>query len=467
MALSGFVIAGTHSGVGKTTLSLGIMAALKLRGLKIQPFKAGPDFIDPQYHFLAAGIKSRNLDSWMLSRNFLLKSFYRNLQNRDIAVVEGVMGFFDGYGAKSEGGSTAELAEWLNLPVILVVDAKGMAGSAGALVYGFENYDRSVNLAGVIFNRVGSEKHYQYLKEALEGRCRAEALGFIPIDEEIEIPERHLGLITTAENPLSPVFFRRLAKLVEGHIDLDRILEFGKLTKERGGDLPENTDSETLFEKKAIAVSSQPRPKIAVACDEAFCFYYEDNFDILRGLGAELVFFSPLRDPHLPGGIRGIYLGGGYPELFTQELAANKSIKKEIRDFAEKKGVIYGECGGFMYLTQGIFDFEGNFHEMVGIFPTRARMLKRLSSLGYFFVEVIEDNILSPAGGEIRGHQFHYSEIEAMPSGVSTTYLIRKKKGDKNVREEGFVFKNVLASYIHLHFGANIDFAKGLVKSCS
>jgi len=462
MIFRGLIIAGTHSGVGKTTISLGIMAALRRRGFKIQPFKVGPDFIDPGYHFLATGNKSRNLDSWMLARQYLFSTFCRNIEEKDIGLIEGVMGLFDGYGGKTDEGSTAQVAKWLDLPVILVVDVRSMARSAGALVYGFENYDEKLNVAGIIFNRVGSKNHFQWLKEAVGERCNAEILGFIPKEEEIKIPERHLGLITAGENALAQDFFPKLIRLVESHINLDRILQ---ISGERESDLQEYWNSKPYFEV-APGRPSSISPKIAVAYDEAFCFYYEDNFDILSDLGAEPVFFSPLKDARLPENIEGIYLGGGYPEIFAQRLALNKSLKREIREFAEKGGIIYGECGGFMYLTKGIIDFEGKMHEMVGIFPTHAKMLKRLSALGYFVVEVTEDNIIARKGDSIRGHQFRYSDIKEMPPQIVRSYRVRKRKKDRTPKKEGYVYKNVLGSYIHLHFGSNLDFAKRLVENC-
>jgi cobyrinic acid a,c-diamide synthase len=465
MVSGGLIIAGTHSGVGKTTISLGIMAALKKRGFRVQPFKVGPDFIDPGYHFLATGNKSRNLDSWMLSREYLFSTFCRNMEDKDIGLIEGVMGLFDGYEGKTEEGSTAQVAKWLNLPVILIVDVRSMARSAGALVYGFENYDQRLNIAGIIFNRVGSKTHFQWLKEGVEKRCKAEILGFIPKDEEIKIPERHLGLITATENPLSQDFLHILIRLVESHINLDRILHIVGFSREKENNFKEDLNSNSYLDGVTTGQSSSISPKIGVAYDEAFCFYYEDNFDILKNLGAELVFFSPLKDAKLPKNIEGIYLGGGYPEIFAEKLAANKSLKREIRGFAERGGIVYAECGGFMYLTEGIIEFEGKKHEMVGIFPTHAKMLKKLSALGYFIVEVTEDNILARRGDSIRGHQFRYSEIEKMPLKIKRTYLVRKREEGKP-EEEGYLYKNVLGSYIHLHFGSNLDFARRLVENC-
>jgi cobyrinic acid a,c-diamide synthase len=447
------VIASPHSGSGKTTVSIGIMSALKKRGLKIQPFKVGPDFIDPGYHAAVCGVPSINLDGWMLDKSYNIKTFLHHSKGKDVSIIEGVMGLYDGCDGKSEDGSTAQIAKWLNSPVILVIDARSMARSAGALVYGFEGFDEKVTIAGVILNRVGSSKHYSYLKDAIEEKCRAKVVGYLPKDASIEIPERHLGLITAKENVLEKEFIEKIADLMENYIDLDEIMKIA---------LPiDSKDFSIAQDKNSSAISV----RVGVAYDEAFCFYYQDNFDILRQMGAEIVYFSPLRDSSLPEELDAIYLGGGYPELFARELESNQLLRKEIKSFAENGGIIYAECGGLMYLGKAVKDFDNNYIEMVEVFPFTTKMERRLNALGYYTVETTKDTILSKKGEVMRGHQFRYSSMDEIPSSLGKVYKIRKGTSDE-VSKEGFAFKNVLASYVHLHFGSNENSASHFIESC-
>ena len=444
--MKSILIAAPSSGSGKTTISLGIMAALRKRGLAVQPFKVGPDFIDPGHHTAVCGRASRNLDGWMLSKEYVISSFGKASNGADIAVIEGVMGLFDGVNGRSEDGSSAQIAKWTGSPVILVVDARSMARSAAALVSGFERFDKDVNVAGVIFNRVGSERHKNLLREAVESHCKAKVLGFIPRDEGLAMPERHLGLVT-AEDGFSQEFIDRLADVVEKNVYWDRVIEMAGLSGGTGfqpvmtGKMPV-----PLNQENSLAL------KIAVARDLAFSFYYEDNFDILKNYGAEIVFFSPLTDKELPEGISGLYIGGGYPEVHAERLSANRSMMASIKNFAESGGKIYAECGGFMYLTEGIVDFDGKFHPMVGIYPTRAKMLKKRKALGYVEVESLEGGL-----SNIRGHEFHYSEIDEMPTSVDRVYSVNKPGGE--TWAEGYRYKNTVASYVHLHFGSNKEWA--------
>ena len=445
------LIAAPSSGSGKTTISLGIMAALRKRGLVVQPFKVGPDFIDPGHHTAVCGRASRNLDGWILSKDYVVSSFVKACNGADIAVIEGVMGLFDGVSGKSEDGSSAQIAKWTGSTVILVVDARSMARSAAALISGFEKFDKDITIAGVVFNRVGSERHKNMLRDAVESNCNTKILGFIPRDEALSMPERHLGLITT-EDGFSQDFIDRLGRVIEDNIDLDGLVSIS-------GTAPIlQTPHIPLFAKEGERGGVI---KIAVARDHAFSFYYEDNFDILRDLGAELVFFSPLAEKALPEGIAGLYIGGGYPELHAERLSANRSMMDSIKNFAESGGKIYAECGGFMYLMEGIVDFDGKFHRMAGIFPTKAKMLKRRKALGYVEVEAIEDNPLAAKGSRIRGHEFHYSEIDEMPISVDRVYSVNKPGGDSCV--EGYRYRNTLASYVHLHFGSNKEWAERFV----
>jgi len=446
----GLVIAGTQSGVGKTTITLGLISALRRRGLVVQPFKVGPDFIDPGHHTRAAGRVCRNLDGWMLSREANLALFRRQAQEADVAVVEGVMGLFDGYDGLSEAGSTAQMAKWLGLPVLLVVDARAMARSAAALVHGFASFDPALSLAGVVFNRIGSAAHLEYLNQALTSLQGVRGFGGLPRDQELAIPERHLGLATDEDHPLGTAYLNHLADWLENHLDLERLLQ----------SLPPLT----LPEEPAPS-ATPPLVRLGVARDRAFCFYYPENLELLANSGAELVPFSPLEDRELPAGLNGVYLGGGYPELYAERLAANAGLRQALQAGAAGGLPIYAECGGLMYLAREIRDLENRAHPMAGVFPFTVRMLPRLKALGYREVTLTAPGLLGPEGTRVRGHEFHYSEIVGEPDGVSRLYRLTPRRGAGDV-SEGYCAHHVLASYVHLHFGSNPEVARHLVASC-
>ena len=444
------VIAGSHSGVGKTTICLGLMAAFKKRGLKVQGFKVGPDFIDPGHHSRLLGTVSRNLDGWMLSKEYNLTTFCQSMCGKDLAIVEGVMGLFDGYDGRSEVGSTAQMAKWLNCPVILVVDASSMARSIAALVHGFQTFDPDLRLEGVIANRVGSQTHAQFLSEAMESIPNIAFLGGLPRAEEINIPERHLGLITSDEDPYPTDLFDKLASLMEEHLELDKLY----------GLPPCRVDRKKILLPKA----SQSGLRLGVARDEAFCFYYQDNLDLLAHFGADLCFFSPVRDSQLPPDLSGLYLGGGYPELFARELGENHSLKIEILAAAQGGMPLFAECGGFMYLSRSI-EVEHRDYPMVGLYPFRTRMLSRRKALGYREVVLKKDSLLGPKGLRARGHEFHYSELIKGTVENADLYQVGNRKGVE-VGPDGFMAYNTLGGYIHFHFGSNPEMAANFVESC-
>ena len=455
-SINGFLIAAPQSGSGKTTVCLAIMAALVRRGLSVAPFKCGPDFIDPGYHRAVTGRPSINLDGWMCDEDFVLSTFQANLQNhiRPIAIIEGVMGLFDGISNAGKEGSTAQIAAITGVPVVLVVNARGMAASAAALVKGFASFDPQVKFAGVIFNNVGSDNHAALLKEVLAAHCpEIHCFGCIQRDEALALPSRHLGLITVEDNPLSEEFIGRLADMAECSLDMELLAEF-------------IFDSEKASEDNVRSVLKTVSPlRIAVASDAAFCFMYEDNLRLLREAGAELVFFSPLIDSELPTGISGIYLPGGYPELYAERLDHNVSMKESIRTAIAEDMPVYAECGGFVYLTEGSDASEDpSSAKFVSIFPTRCRMLSRRKALGYRQVEFSEDSIVGVKGTVLRGHEFHYSEMVGMPDGVERIYDVSRQGVTHN--REGFRYRNCLASYIHLHFGSNPKIAGSFVAAC-
>ena len=447
MKRCGLIIAGPASGVGKTTVALGLMAALSRRGLAVQPFKCGPDFIDAGLHQVACGRRSRNLDLWMLPPAANLALFERHAGGCDLAVVEGMMGLFDGAGPGAEA-STAGLAKLLGLPVVLVVDGSRMAGSVAALAHGFASFDPAVRVAGVIFNQLGGEGHYRLLRASLEDAGGVAALGYLPADPELHIPERHLGLRTAAEGALRPDAVDRLVAQVEEGVNLGRVLEIAA-DADDGAPAPQRPADPAVPPAAA-------RPRIAVARDEAFCFYYEDNLDALRDAGAELAFFSPLRDAALPACTRAVYLGGGYPELYARQLENNQSMRAAVRAAAAAGVPIYAECGGLMYLGRELRTPEGGF-AMADVLPVATALSEGLVGFGYREVRLLEDGILGPAGTVARGHSFHYSRIEEAPAELAAAY------GTQREAREGFRLGSVQASYIHLHFGSNPVLAANLV----
>ena len=454
--IKGFVVAGTTSGSGKTTIALGFMAALSRRGFRVAPFKVGPDFIDPGHHTRIAGTVSRNLDGWMLTEAYNLSSFARHTETADVAVIEGVMGLFDGRDGKSEAGSTAEMAKQLKLPVLLVVNARSMARSAAALVQGFENFDRELTFAGVIFNNIGSHRHLQYLKEALQNHVHMPIIGGIPRHDTVTIPERHLGLFTDTDHTLTDDRISQLAALVEENIDLDAFLR----GLEDSSDFPISMKINSDMDRR-----SSDRVRIGVAQDNAFCFYYQDNLDLLTEAGAQIVFFSPLKDTSLPPELDGLYLGGGYPELFASQLAQNDQLREGIKRLSDAGMPIYGECGGMMYLGKAISDLDNVRYPMTNCFPLETRMLARLKSLGYREVRLVEDNLLGKSGQAIRGHEFHYSEINTEPDGIEKVYSVFGRGGGSPYLE-GYRSKNTLGSYVHLHFGSCPSVCSTFVDSC-
>ena len=443
------VIAGVGSGVGKTTVTLGLLETLRRRGLKVQPFKVGPDFIDSGFHALVAGRPSYSLDGWMCSRDHVRATVAQHSADADLALVEGVMGCFDGRGAESDEGSTAEIAKWLGAPVVLVADAGAMARSAGAVVLGFESFDPELDLAGVVFNRVAGDAHWRWLREAVTARCRTVPLGYLPHRESLALPERHLGLVTAAERRLPSAFLAELSAAMAATIDLDRLLGLARSNVTPAPPVRMDPPAGTLA-------------RIAVARDLAFQFYYPENLDLLRAAGAELVFWSPLEDRELPD-VDALYLGGGYPEVHARDLASNVAMREAVRAFAAAGGSIYAECGGLLYLAEGLEDEAGRVHPMVGLLPTVGRMTPKHLTLGYAEIETTRETPLGPAGTIARGHMFHASRIDPVPEWVPRAYSVRTGQGEAT-RAEGYLIGEALLSYVHLHFGSNPVLADRLVR---
>ena len=443
------LIAATQSGSGKTTITCGILELLRRRGIKPQAYKVGPDYIDPTYLSIASGAPAHNLDTWLLDEDKMTDIFAKSTDAAGVSVVEGVMGLYDG----GHGGisSTAAIAKKLSLPVILVIDVKSMGESAAAIAMGFHDYDKNVLLKGVIINRVGSENHRQMVCEAME-KIGVPVLGVIHRDSAISIKERHLGLLPAQENE-NRDHIKTIADTIENDINLEAIIA-----------LAQSASPMTIKEKNSP--STQRQVKIAVAKDEAFSFYYPESLSELERAGAELTFFSPLKDSSLPTA-DGLIFGGGFPEIFAKQLAENIAMKESIKKAACANIPIYAECGGFMYLTESITDFEGKTHEMAGVIPARCSMNDRLRTVGYVEAEALCDTVICPAGTVIKGHEFHFSSSEAnsQETWPCAFTFCKKRTGEKYLA--GYAKDSVLASYLHLHFAGDSTLAENFIKSCA
>lgn len=456
MKIPRVVIAGTSSGVGKTTIATGLTYALHRRGLKVQPFKCGPDYIDSGYLSAAAGVDCHNLDAWMLSAEHLRELFAHFNQTSDLALVEGVMGLFDGHRKKGGGGSTAQIARLIQAPVILTLNIAKMSESAAAMALGYCSYDPALKVAGVILNQAGSASHYNSAKSAVEERCGIPVIGSLSRAAALTLPERHLGLVPVAEGSTESGYLDQLADLIEEGIDLDRLLELAC----RAEDFP-TIEKPSLFPAGPV----ERRCRIAVARDEAFNFYYQANIELLEAWGAEISYFSPINDQSLPSGTDGVYIGGGFPEVFLPELEANNAMKQALKDAVDSGMPVYAECGGLMYLSQSIADFQGRQYDMAGLLPGCCRMQGKLQRLGYTVAENLKATPLADRGQVTRGHLFHWSRLEEPEADKAAYRIIEPRE-----QLEGFVLgprDNLLASYLHVHFGSDSGMAKHFIDRCA
>lgn len=433
-------------------MATALMRALSLGGMKVQPYKVGPDYIDPGYHTAATGRCSRNLDVWMLGGDGVREMFLRSAPGADISVIEGVMGLYDGRWSTDEG-STAHVARLLRAPVLLVMDARSMARSAAAVVRGYRDFDPEVNLCGVILNRVGSERHFRMLTEAIESATGVPVLGRMGYNSGAELPERHLGLLPTAEKDGLGRLLDLLAREIREGVDLGRLVSLA-------GSAPEPPRPEkTVFPE--VARDSQVR--IGLVRDSAFNFYYQDGLDLLSALGAELVTFSSL-EGRLPPGLDGLYLGGGFPEVFAGQIAANIELMDSVREACGQGMPVYAECGGMMFLSRGVTGFDGVRHAMAGVIPGETVMLKKRAGLGYVTAVSAGDSILAPAGRELRGHEFHYSVMRE--GDLSSPAYFLKKAGEGEARPDGYSNGSILASYLHINFAGCPREAENFINSC-
>jgi cobyrinic acid a,c-diamide synthase len=443
------VIAGTASGVGKTTITLGLLEAYRRRGLRVQAFKVGPDFIDPGFHALVTGRPSYNLDGFMCGRGAVLGCVARHGDAADLVIVEGVMGCFDGLDGTSETGSTAEVAKWLDAPVVLVVDAGRLSRSAAAVVLGFERFDPALEVAGVIVNSLGGDTHRGWVLGAIRQGCRAVPLGGLAHDPALTLPERHLGLVTAMEGAFDEARRARLAQAIETSIDLDRLLGLAK-------PLPPGLSAPR-------AGTTVGRVRIGVARDAAFQFYYAENLELLEAAGADLVFWSPLAERELPE-VDGLYLGGGYPELHARALADNATLRDSVRAFAAAGKPIYAECGGLMFLAEALEGTDGTACSMVDLLPARVGIRPPRMTLAYTEVFFTADTPLGKVGTVARGHEFHFSTLTAVSAAIPRAYRLRAHGRE---RREGYLVGRTLMSYVHLHFASNPELAPSFVRACA
>jgi cobyrinic acid a,c-diamide synthase len=439
------VLAGTTSGVGKTSITCAIIYGIKKRGYSVQPFKVGPDFIDPSYLSSVSGRSSRNLDPWLMGTTGIVKSFVKN-SDLDFSVIEGVMGYYDGFEGDSNYSSTHHVASILKTPVILILDASKTARSIAATALGFVKFHKNSRISGFILNKVDSKKHEELCRQAL---CPLDIpiIGSIPRIPDLVIDSRHLGLIPVSEQRLLQSKISKIAKIMSDFIDIDKIIQIGNKV--------------ASFNSIPKEKNSKQKTTIAIALDESFNFYYQDNLDALKKEGAKIKFFSPVSDLKVPD-CDGIYIGGGFPEVLGSALEKNTKMKKDIKNRAEHGTPIYAECGGLMYLTRSI-DYDSAKYKMVGLYDVTTRMQKRLK-LNYTLAHITEDCMIGPASNIIKGHEFHFSELESVSKDSKFVYKLDIGVGIKN-QKDGLVQYNTLASYMHLHF-ALPRIARTFVHNC-
>ena len=440
------ILAGTGSAVGKTTIATGIMKALSEK-YNVQPFKVGPDYIDPSYHTLATENTSRNLDSFFMKEGQVRDSYLKGMKGKDIAIIEGVRGLYEGIDSINDIGSTASIAKSLKAPVILIINSRSLVKSAAALVLGFKSLDPEINIAGVILNKVKNQAHFEKTKRSIEEITKTEVIGGIVRDNNISIEQRHLGLVPARERENSLKFIDLWSEVIKNSIDLDKLVEIAKTAPKI------NKNITPIWN-----VKNRQKVKIAVAYDEVFNFYYKENIESLEANNAKINYFSPLNDEDLPDA-DAIYIGGGDPELFSKELSQNKGMLKQIKDFHLENRPIFAECGGLMYLMNSIHE-----DKQVNIYPYKSILTDRVQALKYTIAEVTQDNIIAKKGEKFNGHEFHYSKV--IVDKPKNDFAFKIIRGNGSFRQmDGFMEKNTLASYVHTHVAAMPDFAANFTIS--
>jgi cobyrinic acid a,c-diamide synthase len=492
MSVPRIMVAGTHSGVGKTTLTIGLMSALKQQGYRVQGFKCGPDYIDPSYHTAVTGRPSRNLDSWMLSENVLRAVFERGRQRADVSVIEGVMGLYDGRDPRTDTGSSAHISRLLNCPVLLIVDCAAMARSAAAVVKGFQALHPEVNITGVIANRLGSAGHGDIIRTAVEQECGIPVVGCVPKDDRWHLPARHLGLIPVLERGEMDDFLDALGRFTAEHVDMEQVWQAAQVPSNRNKSLSVQTTAGSTSAQLFPSLLSPQRVRcsgvrLAVARDAAFHFYYPENIELLQDRGVEIVSFSPLAGDPLPAGVHGLYIGGGFPEEFAAQLAARQRLKQSLRKAIHNGMPTLAECGGFIFLTESIQTTDWAVYPMIGLIPGKIQMQKRLAAIGYREVTGTAQNVILPPDEKARGHEFHYStydpgETGSGENGLPAAYVrqTRSVSGRDNKRgkeatvqttvqttvREGVAYKRLVAGYTHFHFASCPSMVDNWIQLC-
>lgn len=447
------VVAGAGSGVGKTSITLGLASALTRRGMRVQTFKAGPDFLDPTYLSIASGRKSYNLDTWMCGADYARNLFAEKTHDADIALVEGAMGMYDGASPTNSDGSSAEIAQLLGAPTLLALNAKGAGRSLAAVVKGFVEFEPGARIAGVVANFLGSENHARILREALGSAGLPPLMGGVTKGAFPELSSRHLGLVSADARTLTSAIIAQLGSTIETHCDVDAIVSAASSVVPR--------TAPRHLEKSGGQV------RIGIAKDDAFHFYYHDSLEALERAGATLVEFSPMRYEALPEGLDGLYIGGGYPEVYAEELSRNTGMIRSVVEFAESGKPVYSECGGLIYLSRGVETIDGKRHSFAGVLPVWTRMRSSFKTLGYAEATLRNDTLLGGEGDTVRGHMFHYSELVEDPlrcDGWSAAYTVQRNRGGEMM--EGYSRGNILATYLHASLGANSRAVESFVERC-
>ena len=448
---------------GKTILTVGLCDASKRRGLLVQPFKKGPDYIDPSWLTVAAGRSCHNLDLFLIPKDKLFLSFHRNCEGVNLAIVEGAMGLYDGLDSH---GTTAEIARLLNIPVLLVINTTRMTSSIAPMVTGYQHFQKDVQIAGVILNYVSGTRHESKLRNAVEQYCGIPVVGSIPRDSDLNISERHLGLIPSLESEESELIVERIGRKLEAYLDLNKILTIARsskapqplslLPKERKTKKSPLPSGER---ERVRGAAGTVKVRIGVIRDCAFNFYYPENLEALVNEGAELVFINSFKD-RLPE-VDGLYIGGGFPEFFLKELEKNRGLRKDIAKAIKASLPVYAECAGLMYLCRSI-QWQGKSHEMVGIIPAEVELSQKPQGHGYVIAEIIDENPLFPIGLTIHGHEFHHSKV-SIKKGVKFAYQIRRGHGIDGLRD-GVLYKNIFAAYTHLHALGTPSWAEAFIS---
>jgi len=448
--VGGLLISSPQGRSGKTIVTIGLCRLLRRRGLSVQPFKKGPDYIDPSWLTIAAGRSCRNLDLFLIPRERMTQAFTQVCEETDLAIVEGAMGLYDGLDTHE---TTAEIARLLNIPILLVVNTSRMTSSIAAMVKGYQLFQTDIKIAGVILNYVSGVRHEKKLRDAVEQHCGIPVVGSIPRDADLLIAERHLGLIPAPESDESELLVERVGHKLESCFDLDRILSIARTVKTpHPSPLP-------LGERDGVRGSEAGITKIGVMRDRAFNFYYPENLEALMNANAEVIFINSFED-RLPE-VDGLYIGGGFPEFFLKELEKNRGLRKDIAKAVEAGLPVYAECAGLMYLCRSI-EWEGRSYEMVGIIPAEVRISEKPEGHGYVVAEVIGENPLFPIGLAVRGHEFHHSKLSVI-KGVEFAYQIKRGHGIDGKRD-GILYKNVFSAYIHLHALGTPSWAEAFVS---